>query len=406
MAIAPPNPPADATELIDRARALIPRLRERAADCEARRAMPPETLADLLDAGLFRVLQPRRFGGYEMPIGVLLKVAMEISRGCGSSGWVYSLTAGHSWWAAMYPEAGQTELYGQDGDIRFPLIFAPQGQAVPVDGGFRVSGRWGYASGLAVSNWLGINAVVGPKEKGQPPADLRLCIIPADQCDINDNWHVMGLRGTGSVQAIIDDLFVPEQRALSLMALDRAPPPGAHLHDNPLFHAPAGPIFYGEIAAVAVGIARGAVDAFTDRALNKPIPFRPGLTLYETGPAQRRLAQATAKVDIAEAAVLGAADAYTGLIESELGQGRRIALADRTKLQVAMIGAVGIAAEAVDMLFIAGGTSAMNDGEPLQRAFRDINAVRTHYLFDMERVSENFGRMLFHMEPLNRTPGI
>jgi len=406
MTIAPPNPPANAEALIDRARALIPRLRDRATDCEARREMLPETLADLLEAGLFRILQPRRFGGYEMPIGVLLAVAMEISRGCGSSGWVYSLTAGHSWWAAMYPEAGQAELYGAGGDVRFPLIVAPQGRAVPVDGGFRITGQWGYASGLSVSNWLGVNTVVPAKQKGQPPADLRVCVIPADECVVNDNWHVMGLRGTGSVQVIIDDLFVPEHRALSLAALDTGPPPGAHLHDNPLFHAPAGPIFYGEIAAVAVGIARGALDAFTERARNKPIPFQPGVTLYETAAAQRRLAQATAKVDNAEAAVLGAAETYTGLINSEISAGRSIPLADRTKLQVAMIEAVGIATQAVDILFTAGGTSAMNDGEPLQRAFRDINAIRTHYLFDMDRVSENFGRMLFDLEPLSRTPGI
>ena len=121
---------------------------------------------------------------------------------------------------------------------------------------------------------------------------------------------------------------------------------------------------------------------------------------------KRRLAEATAKVDNAEAAVLGAADAYTQLIESELGQGRRIPLARRMKLQIAMIDAVESAARAVDILFVAGGTSAMNDGEPLQRAFRDINALRTHYLFDLDRVSENFGRLLFGLEPLSRTPGI
>ncbi len=369
--------------------------------------MPPETLEDFRAAGLYRVLQPGLFGGYEMDITTLMRVVIELGRGCGSSAWVLSLTAGHNWWAALYPEAAQREFFADDGDLRMPLVVAPQGRAVPVDGGFRLSGRWNYVSGMAASNWLAVNAlVVGePAPSDTRPSDLRMCVLPADACKIHDNWHVLGLRGTGSVQVETADLFVPDRRTLSLPALDRAPPPGAALHANPLYRAPVGPIFYGELAAVAVGIARGAADVFAERARANVLPFAPGEMLYQQPAAQRRLARATVLIDMAERTLIGATDQYGQLITAVIGAGRRIPFVDRTRLQLQMSQAVETAAEAVDRLFVAGGTSAMQDGEPLQRAFRDISALRTHYLLDGERTAESYGRQVFGLDPLERLPG-
>ncbi|MBC8242461.1 MAG: acyl-CoA dehydrogenase family protein, partial [Alphaproteobacteria bacterium] len=180
-------------EMIQRARDLVPRLRERASACEALRRVPDETVQDFLDAGLFRIVQPRRFGGYEFDLPTMVRCMIEISRGCGSSGWVLSLTAAHTWWAAQYAPDAQNELFADGGDLRFPLIFAPTGQAMPVGDGYNLTGTWNYASGCEMSNWVAVNAIVPGETDGAPPSDLVVCLIRASEYKIVDNWHVMGL---------------------------------------------------------------------------------------------------------------------------------------------------------------------------------------------------------------------
>lgn len=395
----------DAEALVSRARSLVPALRERAAECEALRRLPDATVHDFLEAGLYRIVQPRRFGGFEHDLTTLARCMVEVPRGCGSSGWVLSLTAAHAWWAALYPPAGQAELFGADGDLRMPLIFAPTGRARPADGGWRLSGTWDYASGCDHSNWLAVNAVV-PGEEGAPPADLVVCTVSMRQCRIEDNWFVMGLRGTGSKRAVLDEIFVPAARALSLHALDAGPPPGRALHDNPFYGGPASPVFYAELCAVAVGIARGALDAFAERARRKTSAFRPGVPLAETPAAQRRLAEATAITDGAEAMLLHETATYMALCRQRIPAGEAFSLEERTRMQLQLQQAVEACARAVDLLFVAGGSSALNDGEPLQRCYRDLAALRTHYLLDAERIRENWGRLHFGLEPLQRTPGV
>ncbi|MBT3536199.1 MAG: hypothetical protein HN478_20115, partial [Rhodospirillaceae bacterium] len=319
---------------------------------------------------------------------------------------VLSLTAAHTWWAAQYEPEAQEELYADDGDLRFPLIFAPTGTATPVDGGFELNGSWNYASGCDLSNWLAVNAIVPGPDSGGPPADLLVCVIRDRDYQVVDNWHVMGLRGTGSKQANVQSLFVPTSRALSLFDLDRGPSPGRVLHDNPFFGGPASPIFYAEIAAVAVGIARGAIDAFVDRARTKTSAFKPGVKLFETPAAQRRLAAAVAELDTAEAMLLQEARSYMDLVAERVPMGQTLTLEERARMQLQLQHCVEMSASVVDGLFIAGGSSAINEGEPLQRCFRDISALRTHYLMDGDRLRENWGRLAFDLEPLSRTPGV
>ena len=170
-----PEPKLDTETIIARSREMIPVLRKRAEEEERQRELSRETIQDFLDAGFYRILQPRRFGGYEMGLRTFCDVMINISRGCGSSGWVLCLTAAHTFHMAAFPEAGQVEMYGDDGDFRAPLIFAPQGKAIPVEGGYRITGRWNYNSGGEHSTWLAISALV-PGEDGKP-RDLILAAI-------------------------------------------------------------------------------------------------------------------------------------------------------------------------------------------------------------------------------------
>lgn len=396
----------DGDVLLARARALAPLLRGRAGECEALRRLPEANVAELLEAGLFRIVQPRRYGGHECDLPAMLRCMIAVSAACGSTGWVLCLTAAHTWWAAQYPQAGQDELFAADGDLRFPLIFAPQGRAVPVDGGYRLSGRWNYASGCDLSNWLGVNAIVPADCTNAPPADLVVCMVAMDDVTIHDNWHVMGLRGTGSKQAAVDDLFVPARRALSLNAMERDGPPGAAVHANPFYRGPPLAFLSAELGAVAVGIARGALDAFAERAQSKQSAFAPGQTLSAVPAVQRRLAEATALTDAAESGLMAMAETFMKLCADRVARGERIAPAQRARMQLQAQQAVAAAAQAVDLLFVGAGTSAMASGETLERCFRDINALRTHYILDPERLRENWGRLAFGFEALQRTPGL
>jgi len=227
-----------------------------------------------------------------------------------------------------------------------------------------------------------------------------------DDVTIHDNWHVMGLRGTGSKQAIVDGVFVPAHRALSLNAMERDGPPGAAVHASPFYRGPALAFLSAELGAVAVGIARGALDAFAERARSKRSAFAPGQTLAEVPAVQRRLAEATALADAAEAGLMGMAEDFMRLCAEQVADGQRIDPEQRARMQLQAQQAVASAAQAVDVLFVGGGTSAMNSGEVLERCFRDISALRTHYILDPERLRENWGRLAFGLEALQRTPGL
>ncbi len=166
--------------LIERAKAMIPTLRERAAATEEARRLLPETFEDFMRAGFFRTCQPKRFGGFEFGMDVLQAVLCEIGRGCGSSAWALGILTGHAWWASQFPEAGQVEIFGDDGVALLPTgIFGRGGSARRVDGGYELGGRWAYQSGVDVSNWYGCGAVL-EDAAGGPPAAITF-IVPASE---------------------------------------------------------------------------------------------------------------------------------------------------------------------------------------------------------------------------------
>jgi len=389
----------DAKTAIERASGLVPLLREAAPRAEADRRMADDTMAALVAADMFRLVQPRRFGGHQLGAESFVRVMIEIARGDGSAGWVTSLTAGHPKWAAFFPLDGQEEMYGDEADLRFPLIAAPQGTAEAVEGGYLLRGAYDYASGCDVCNWLGVNAVVPGSAPGDPPQGLISAVIPSHEYTIEDNWHVDAMAGTGSKRARLDGVFVPSRRIVRMgpdgEPIDRRVLDGP---DEGFFRRPMAPFFACELGAVAVGIGRAFVERFGARATTKTSPFPPFGLLRDSESVQTRLGNAFGDVDRAERALISVARDYDDAATAD----RDPSDLDMRRRLVVVEGRVHDVCAAVEQLGQVAGTSIVKEGEPLMRCWRELIAIRTHYLLARDRTANNLGRMLTGLEPQSR----
>jgi 3-hydroxy-9,10-secoandrosta-1,3,5(10)-triene-9,17-dione monooxygenase len=389
----------EAQDAIARAAGLVPLLRDAAAEAEAERRMSDATMAALRSADMFRLVQPERFGGHQLGAEPFVRAMIEIARGDASAGWITSLTAGHTKWAGYFPLDGQAEMYGADADLRFPLVVAPQGRAVPVDGGYLLTGVYDYVSGCDVCNWLGVNAVVPADQLGEPPQGLVSVIIRADDYSIEDNWHVDAMAGTGSKRAIIEEVFVPERRTIR-MGPDGEPVRRDVLDrpDEGFYRMPMIPIFACELGAVAVGTGRAFVEHFVERANAKTSPFPPFGLLREGENVQTRVGDATGDLDRAERVVTSIAREY----DERAASGVDLSDLDGRRMLLAVDGLVHDVCTAVEQLGTVAGSSIIKQGEPLMRAWRDLIAIRTHYLLGRDRTANNVGRMLLGLDPQSR----
>src|SRR5277367_1924808 len=399
FSIAPPEPDLTQEEVIRRAREMMPWIREQAPAMEADRRLSDEVNQRMMDAGFFRILQPRRFGGYEFDLSTYAEVISEMTRGDGSTGWVASFNVAHNWWIAQLPEQGQIEIFGPDGDVRAPIQIGGVGLATPVDGGWMISGKWDYTSGCDVSNWLGVIAMVKGPHPDSPPADILMLMLPNADYTVFDNWYVMGMRASGSKQAIVENVFVPSQRVLSFAALiHEFKSPGQAMDVHPMFRTPLLPIVYIELAAVAHGLAQAAIDAFVDVVSTKKLRLPPFVALKETRRAQACLGRATAKLESVRAGMnelirrqeAREARVVSGPPFTDLEQRRDLLLLD----EIAQL-----SYDCVQICFRGAGTAAARVGNPLERIFRDSAMMGTHYFLDAERTTENFGAMSFGLPP-------
>jgi 3-hydroxy-9,10-secoandrosta-1,3,5(10)-triene-9,17-dione monooxygenase len=394
----PPESNLTPSEMIARATALRGKLRERQEECEALGRLPDATLQDYLGAGFYRVMQPRRFGGYEFDLDTFLRVTVELSRGCPSSGWVFGLMATHNLIAGLFEEQGQVELFG-DGDFRCPLSALPA-SALKVDGGYRITGWWDYASGCDVAtHFLGDVAVVD--EPGGELIDTRLVAMRRDQFQIVDNWDTLGMRGTGSRRVVVEDLFIPEHHTVPSPNPVRPVVefPGRGLHPNPMFYGSLWPLLISEPAAVCVGIAHAAIDDYIENLTTKhqwgPMsPKRSELPLF-----QRLLGEATAYVDTAEATLHQVAQIWTERARRSMETGEPPSDEDDRRLILVEQQIVELASNAVETIFRTSGSSAAKRGQRIERYFRDLNMVRTHIMFQFERTRENVGHLRLGLQP-------
>ncbi len=348
-----------------------------APETERRRRLPDELLSRLRESGLMLAGIPREVGGLELPPGVALRCAEELARGDASAGWCLSIAATSGLPAAYLPADSRGELFADP--LEIPAgVWAPRGKARPVDGGFVVSGRWPYCSGITHAAVFFAGCIV---DGGPVPSMIA---VPQEELEILDTWHTLGLRGTGSHDAVADELFVPAARVTSLF--------DGPVVDRPLYRFPAFGYFALSIGAAALGNARGAMDEFAELAAQKK-----GQGSSRTL-AQRSATQAA--VAAAESSLRAARAMYYGSIEEawEAAQEKApVPVSLRNGLRLAATHAVRTSADLVRSMFDLAGGAAIYDGSPLQRRFRDAHTATAH--FQVNAASRELpGRILLGQE--------
>ena len=248
-------------ELVARARAMIPALKERARQCTADRNVPAETIAEMQAAGFFRVLQPKRLGGYEMHPNVFFAVQKLLAEGCMSTGWVYGVLGCHPYELALFDDKAQQEVWGDDPSMLVSSTYQPVGKVEHADGGFYLSGHWGFSSGSLHCGWVLLGALVFP-EDGEGPPDMRTFLLPREDYKIDpESWQVFGLQGTGSHDITVDRVFVPEYRTHRAVEGFLCENPGQKVNDGPLYSLPWAQVFIRSVSTAAFGGARAAINA-------------------------------------------------------------------------------------------------------------------------------------------------
>ena len=389
--IAAPEPGLTPAGMLARAEALRPVLRERQPATEAAGRLLDETHAAFVDAGFYRTIQPRRFGGYEFGLRDFVRVMSEISRGCPSSGWVLALTAGHPHLLGQFSEQAQVEIYGADGDARVPGRPVQPGEAARADCGYDVTGAWDYASGCDHATHFMGSAIVS----GSDPPRLLWLLLDRGDWSIVDNWDVIGLRGTGSKRVVCEDVFVPEHRAIAAVGMSDEPPPGWGTHENPLYAGGLFSFLFFELGAIAVGIARGAIDVYEDVLRGKRLDIPPFTLRGEVDEYQHHLGEGIGRVDVAEAALLEGVDRYLDQAERALEAGRPVDQEGEETRRLLLLEqqCIRLAGEAVELLFRTGGTSGAQVGNPLGNAMLALTVMRTHMGLQWDRTMTNVGRL-------------
>ncbi|MEU6106169.1 3-hydroxy-9,10-secoandrosta-1,3,5(10)-triene-9,17-dione monooxygenase oxygenase subunit [Streptomyces flaveolus] len=368
-----------AEDVLAAIRALAPTLRERAAEAETLRRVPDTSVKELEDTGFFQLLQPRAFGGRAADPLVFYSAVKEIAKACGSTGWVASVLGIHPWHVALYDPRAQQEVWGEDPKTRIASSYAPTGEATPVDGGFRLSGRWHFSSGCDHAQWALLGCLV-PDAEGNP-VDMRTFLIPRAEYRIDDVWDTVGLRGTGSNDVVVDDVYVPDHRALSFGPVTALKVPGHELNDDPLYRLPYAGVFTTTISTPIVGIAEGAFDSYVETTKRR---FRVsyGQKVAEDPFAQVRIARAAGDIDASWLQLTR----NIGEMYDLARRGEELPVELRTRTRRDQVLATERAVAALDLLMENAGGNAMRTGpNPVQRAWRDAHTGRGHAANDPER---------------------
>ncbi len=360
-----PAIPASYDEAIERARALKPRLRERVPEAEKLRRLPAENVTDLLENGLYGLMTPKRFGGSELGSEAMIDVTIELASACPSTGWVHMLWTAHMWLLALFPEQAQEELWSNPNTLASSVV-TTVGDVIPVDGGYRWTGKGFFSSGVDHCNWL--TAAVPIKREGQEgPPERRWMLLPREDIEIVDDWYTIGLKGTGSKTILINDAFIPEHRTVSNMDIEEGIAPGSHLHSHPMYKAISSANFTAAMAAPAVGAARGFLEAFEERLKAKTSSIDDG-TLVNL----ERYARAVSEVDAVHAVTLQNANRYARVPAKEVSGN------ERAKCRRDQAFTAQTSRKAINMLYEECGGSALFESSDLQRLWRDANAAAAH----------------------------
>jgi indole-3-acetate monooxygenase len=354
--------------VLDAVRGLAPKIAARAAEIEAARRLPADLIRDLTAAGCFRMLVPRSHGGGGLDLASAMSVCEELSRADASAAWTTMNLAGGWINLGTLPRATFDAIYAEGPDAIIGGVFSPAGTVVPVEGGYRVSGRWAFASGCQDCQWLFGNCM---EDHASGPR-LRTILFSPDQIKIEDTWSVSGLCGTGSHHLRADNVFVRAERT----CLPFADPPCL---EEPLLRMPMPPIFAFGVASVAIGIAQGALEDILALSASK-MPLLAPTRLAANPLFQNQLGAADAQLRAARGLLYADAAAAWGTAVA----GAAFTPEHRARIRSAITWAATTAASVVDMAYHAGGGSSIYAASPLQRRFRDVHAITQHFLVKLD----------------------
>lgn len=390
---------APSIESLNRAaRELLPTLRAQAQATEQARRVSERTTAMFREAGFFKLMQPARYGGWEYGFTAFTDIVSELARACTSSGWGCSLGAVHQWMIGTFPEEAQDDVWGGDRDAIACVSYAPTVTAERVPGGWKIQGLWHWASNVDNSTWA-ILGVQLPAEDPAAPPGAGFLLVPRTDWRIEDNWFVAGQAGTGSKAVAIDTpTFVPDHRRLSFAQASSGQPPGASVNTNPLYRIPFLSAVPNCLAAPLLGTAQGAVDAFIDLCGNRVTRGAVaggGNRLSQFFPVQSRLAEAAASVDAARLLLYR----NTAEVEQMAIDGRTIDVLTRIRNRRDHAFAARLSQQAVEAVFSAVGGGGLALDQPLQRMWRDANAIARHISLNWDAVSSMVGQHMLGLEP-------
>ena len=373
--------------LVQRAREMVPRLKARAVQAETARRLPDETIAEMKEAGFFRVLQPKKYGGYEMDPQVFYDVQMTLAEGCMSTAWAYGVIGVHNWQIALFdPRAAADVWGGGDTSVLIASTYMPKGQVTPVEGGFRFSGRWGFSSGIDHCDWVFLGGLIF--NQGQPP-EYRTFLLPRSDFEVVDTWHTMGLKATGSNDIIVKDVFVPEYRTHKATDGFMGTNPGRDTFTADLYKMPFGQIFVRAVSTAAIGGLQGALDTFLEFAKVRVGDM--GNKTSEQAPAQLAASETAVAIDEMKLVLNRNFEVLMTKIRNKqpLDDIKQRLLFRHQASQV-----VERSAKHAYQLFSACGGRGIFTDFPLHRYMCDIMAARGHYANNPEQFGRNYGSVL------------
>jgi 3-hydroxy-9,10-secoandrosta-1,3,5(10)-triene-9,17-dione monooxygenase len=384
-AIASPIPTRE--ELVARARALIPTLRARSEAATAARALPEETIRDMQEAGFFRVLQPKRYGGYEHDPQVFYDIQTTLAEGCMSTAWVYGVIGVHPFQLGLFDPKAQADVWSKDDATLVSSSYQPVGKVERVDGGYRLSGRWGFSSGCDHCQWTFLGSLIPPLEAGGPP-EMRTFLLPRSDYKIVHDWTVFGLQATGSHGIIVENAFVPEHRTHRAIDGFMCKNPGQAQNTSPLFRLPWAQVFVRAVSSAAIGALQGALNSFISIA-QKRVSTNTGKAT-KLDPFALNAAARTQSAILEMKTVL-----YKSFDEmmARIRAGEEIPIADRIRYRYESSQIARRCAVLCDELMPLLGGRAIYMDSPVVRFWLDINASRAHVANDPGIIGASLGAM-------------
>jgi 3-hydroxy-9,10-secoandrosta-1,3,5(10)-triene-9,17-dione monooxygenase len=383
--------------MVARAEALIPQLSARASRTEELRRLPPETERDLHEAGLFRILQPKRVGGSEFDYVALVDCADAIGRADASVAWNLANLASHHWMLGMFDKRAQDLVWKDPNALIASSFIFPAGRARKVDGGYVLRGSWPFASGVDSCDWNMLASVVSSDDEADG-IQYRIFLLNKSDYRIRDTWNATGLRGTGSNDVDVTDAFVAEPMTLAVSDLDGGPTPGSVVNPNALYALPVFSLFPFVLSGVALGNAQACLDDYAGIARHRASTYNRA-KISDLQSTQIKIAEASAKIDAAR--LIMRSTCIEAMADARRGDVPDTAVKTRLRRDGAF--SVNLCTEAVSLLFAASGARGLSTAGALQRQFRDAHAINSHLAFNFDSAGTNYGRVALGLPSENLT---